>query len=321
MTRQTLAAVLVAALLVLAGCSGLATPPADESSGVTDDATGSVEFYVSDDPTVIDDFEHLNVTITKVGLHRTSDAGNASADSTNGTANATATPTPDAEGDGDGEWVEHDVERTVDLTELAGANATKLDVLEVPAGTYDTVFIYVDEIEATLTTGEQVNVKLPSERLQIHKSFSVGDGEPVQFVFDIAPHKAGKSGKYILKPVISESGTGDEVDIEDVDDRDEGADGDERDDEAQTDLTAAFVGQVEAGSEATLKVTGADGPVADATVEVNDEIVGQTDESGTITFTVPEDAEELEIVVTSGNDEVELERDLERGNASFRTVR
>ena len=58
MARE-LGAVLLAVMLVLAGCSGIMP-----SSGTDQSPTTAV--YLSDAP--IDDFEHLNVTVTKVGV-------------------------------------------------------------------------------------------------------------------------------------------------------------------------------------------------------------------------------------------------------------
>jgi len=376
----------MAALLVLAGCAGpvsngtnapvVGDTPDGETTVGSDG--GTVEFYVSDERNAIGDFAHLNVTVTKVGFHRTGGDGDdaegtetddpvAPDDPTestvtelNGTTTASptasATPSPGedvaggAEADGgesEARWVEYDVNATVDLTELQGANATKLGALAAPNGSYDRVFVYVSEIDATLESGEQVNVKLPSDKLQLNEGFTVGDGRNVSFVFDMTVFEAGNSGKYILKPVVSQSGTGEEVAIEDVgekrrDDRGRDDDGERDEDggsdevetngsddheadeaepsgterrenvdsDAASDLAVAFVGPVEAGSEATLQVTGADGPVANATVEVNGERVGRTDGSGTIALEVPEDAEEVEVTVTKGDAEVEVTRDL-----------
>jgi hypothetical protein len=319
--RKTFGAVVVAALLVTAGCAGSvpAGPATTDGTDTARDGTGesgstgesgTVAFYVSDQPNAIGDFEHLNVTITRIGLHRTGDlengtATNATATATNETTTTSSTDDDDAADDdadddraGDGEWIEHEVDRrTVDLTELTGANASRLGVLDAPAGTYDRAFIYVDDIDATLTTGEQVRVKLPSERLHVNRAFTVGDGEAVDFVFDISPHRAGNSGKYILRPVVSQSGTGEEVDIRERDGRDD-------DDDA---LRARFVGPVERGANATVRVTGPDGPVEGATVRVGDSVVGETSANGTRTFAVPADAEELEVTVTAGDAETELE--------------
>ncbi|QCW01830.1 DUF4382 domain-containing protein [Natrinema pallidum] len=261
MNRRTVQLVLVAALVAVAGCAGgMGGEPqndatTDDSSTIDADGdTGTAAFYVSDEPNVIDDFEHLNVTITKVGFKKTGDGSDGDSNGTdrdaeNESSNETTDETTDEDGDADGtegtvsdgeaenetgegnetdgkdddgatdeRWIEHDVDdRTVDLTELKGANASLIDEFELPAGDYETVFIYVSDTEGVLTDGSTTRVKLPSNELQLHTAFTVATDERVDFVYDIAPHKAGKSGKYVLKPVISESGTGDDVEIRDID--------------------------------------------------------------------------------------------------------
>ncbi|WP_247730231.1 DUF4382 domain-containing protein [Halovivax limisalsi] len=113
-------------------------------------------------------------------------------------------------------WETYDLDDpTVDLTQLKGPKATVLDELDVPAGEYVAVDLFVSNIHAVLTDGTETRVKLPSERLQIRTEFTVAADEELDFVYDVAPHKAGQSGKYILRPVISESGT--DAEIEDVD--------------------------------------------------------------------------------------------------------
>ncbi|TMT77915.1 DUF4382 domain-containing protein [Haloterrigena sp. H1] len=276
MNRRTIQLVLVASLVAIAGCAGGmggnpgTDAPTDDSS-MTDSSggTGTAAFYVSDEPSVIDDFEHLNVTITKVGFKKTD---NVTADATNetdgnvtdgnvteaesdsaGNESTTETPTNEtAENDSedsaaDEQWIEREVnETTVDLTELKGANASMIDEFELPAGEYETVFIYVSDTEGVLTDGTETQVKLPSNKLQLHTTFTIGNNESVDFVYDIAPHKAGKSGKYVLKPVISESGTGDEVEIHDIDEQkpDESTDGEQQDDTTgdETEATQAKSG-------------------------------------------------------------------------------
>jgi hypothetical protein len=106
-----------------------------------------------------------------------------------------------------GGWVLHDVDnRTVDLTTLVGDNATRIAGVELPAGEYNGVFVWVSETNGTLTDGTQVEVKLPSQRLRLNTQFVVEPNSSVDFVFDIAVHETG-NGRYILRPVISESGT------------------------------------------------------------------------------------------------------------------
>ncbi len=195
----------------------------------------------------------------------------------------------------------------------------------MPEGTYGKVFVHVEEINATLENGESVNVKLPSEKLQINQEFTVESNDSVDFVFDITVHEAGNSGKYILTPVISESGT--DVPIEDVDDdraEDEGEneeredeeddseqeEGEERDD-VEMELDASFVGAVEPGENATVQVSSNGSAVANATVAVNDDVVGETDGAGQLTFSVPEDVDEIEVEIESGDAEFELEVEFE----------
>ncbi|MFC4405127.1 DUF4382 domain-containing protein [Haloarchaeobius iranensis] len=393
MSRSTaLLAIALAALLVTAGCLGGVAGTGDGANTGDDADTGSddtsVSFYVSDRPGAIDQFEHLNVTITSVGFHQADESGDETdeadedADENETTAepedvNETATEdvnetisqtetntttdapetdsedssdgtdtesddesdSDDAESDGDGEatepgsesegWVTHEVDnRTVDLTELQGANASRLADFNVSAGEYDRVFVHVSEVQGTLENGEQVDVKLPSDKLQINKQFTAESGSNLSFVFDIMVHEAGNSGQYILRPVVSESGTGDQVEIDDVDaDEREGErgppenagpgndgesdDGESSDDDSdsagtETELELAVDGQVRAGETVTLTVTGNDdAAVANATVSVDGETVGTTDADGTIELTVPDDAEELEVTATKDDAEAE----------------
>ena len=93
----------------------------------------------------------------------------------------------------------------VDLTKLKSDNATEIWSGELNDGTYTKVFIYVSDVEGVLADGE-ANVKLPSGKLQISKPFEVTSGEVTEFVYDVTVIKAGKNGKYILKPQIAQSG-------------------------------------------------------------------------------------------------------------------
>jgi hypothetical protein len=379
MNRKSIATLLVAALVLLAGCSGGITgspdSPATDSSGTDSTTTeaesvqgeldgdsGTVNLYISDEENAISDFEHLNVTITRVGFKRTADGGEME-DGDESTENETdhsdenesddvedgnetevddeddgnetevddeddgnetevddesdeETDGPEADGEdesGDDEWVEYEVDnRTVDLTELQGANATKLSSLDVPNGTYEKVFVYVADVNGTLKDGSDQRVKLPSGKLQLNSEFTVGNGESVDFVFDITAVKAGNSGKYILKPVISESGTDVEIESVDEDDTDDDeTDGEDADnaaeERAESALNATFSDNVTPGENATLLVTQNGSAVANATVSVDDTAVGTTDANGELVVSVPDDAEELEVTVTYEDAETELE--------------
>ena len=279
--RRTVAAILMASMLALAGCS----TALDSGSG-----TGTVNFYVSDQPGAMEDFDHLNVTVTEVTFVSA-----------------------------DGNETTKDANETVDLTRLDGANSSLVEQYDVESGDYEKVFLSIGEINGTLENGDSATVKLPSERLQLNQNFTVGDGEDVDFVYDIMVTKAGDSGKYVLRPVASESGT--DVPIERVDD-DEMDDGDDSDDgDDAPDVAAEFVGNVTAGENATVSVTSGDEPVEGATVTY-DGTDYTTNADGEVTFAVPEDAEEVEVTVEHDGAETELETDAnaaasENGNASY----
>ena len=386
--KRTVVSLLVASLVVLAGCAGGITGQSGTQTQSAD--SGTVQFYVSDEANAISQFEHLNVTVTKVGLAQSGDADvNASGEwdvesesedglqlSVDGNVsdgeNATVTLTYDGdavanttvdvstgetettvmtddngtatvqmpagaeeftleaetgadsqygeseaqlefeyetEAEGDNEWVERDVDsRTVDLTELQGANATLLGNMSVPAGEYEKVFVHVDEVNGTLQSGKQVNVKLPSEKLHLNEDFTVDAEGDIEFVFDITVFEAGNSGKYILKPVASESGT--DVPIESVDEDEE------------SELEAEFVGDVNAGKNATVKVTQEGEPVANATIELAGDATVTTDENGTAVVEIPEGAEEFELEASTSEDseygesEAELEFEAEESDDS-----
>jgi cold shock CspA family protein len=343
--RRTVASLLVASLVMLAGCAGGIAGQNPSNAQTQSADSGTVNFYVSDEKNAIEDFEHLNVTITKIGFQASGDAeaeaeGDADAEAdgddnetttventtTDASVNETSTTqaseaeddedeTEESERDdeeseneddsGDGEWVERQVDsRTVDLTQLQGANATMLGNITVPSGEYEQVFVHVSEVNGTLKTGEQVNVKLPSQKLQLKEGFAVNSSNDVDFVFDITVFKAGNSGKYILKPVASESGT--DVEIDDVDERE--------DDEDEVELEASVVGEAKAGENATVKVTRNDQPVENATLRLNGEVVATTGADGTATVQLPADVEEVELEAsTEGETEGEAELEFEFG--------
>ena len=185
----TVAAVLVIALIGYFGLRSVLFPgetmPEPGPSSVVlspePNPTGNFVFLISDDVNAIGDFQSVNVTISKIGLQ--------------------------AEGE-DGQWIEFDPEvEGVDLTRLQGDKAQEIWRGDVPEGQYTKVFIYVSNVSGILeATGRSISVKLPSDKLQISKSFSVTSGSVVNFVYDVTVVEAGKSGQYIIKPQVGESG-------------------------------------------------------------------------------------------------------------------
>lgn len=147
---------------------------------ITSTAGGNnFRFLISDDVNAIEDFESVNVTISTIGLQKGGESGN---------------------------WTEIAVDTEVDLKPLVGENATEIWSGNLTPGEYTKVFIYVTEVKSVLIGGEKADVKLPSDKLQISKPFTISADNTTNFVYDITVIKAGKSGQYILKPQIAESG-------------------------------------------------------------------------------------------------------------------
>jgi hypothetical protein len=144
---------------------------------------GNFVFLISDDVNAIDDFQSLNVSISKSGFQS---------------------------GDEAGQWLEFDPEvKVVDLTLLQGDKAQEIWRGEVPEGQYTKVFIQVSNVSGVLkATDGPMSVKLPSGKLQISRPFEVTGGAVTDFVYDVTVVKAGESGKYVIKPQVGQSGAG-----------------------------------------------------------------------------------------------------------------
>ena len=254
------------------------TPPPTLEPTPRPTPEANFRLLISDDVNAIGDFESLVVTITSIGVHKAGEGGG---------------------------WLEFppDTEE-LDLVPLQEENAEEIWSGDLPEGEYTMVFVYVSAINGTLNNGDsvEVEVKLPSQKLHINTHFSIPEDSPVSFVFDLSVVAAGneQSGiKYILKPVVSESGPDQEfTEVSPLE---------EESPEGNLDLE--LQGDVAPGETVTLLVTFEDEPVAGAEVEVNGEEIGTTGDNGTISFTIPEDAEELEIEVKLGELEGELELD------------
>lgn len=148
-------------------------------------ADGNFVFLVSDEVNGIADFSSLNVTIEKVELYQT------------GNATHRVEFTPEV--------------KEFDLTLLPGEKTQELWRGNVPEGEYSKVVIYVSRVYGVLkATGGIVNIKLPSNKLQISEAFQVTSGNVTSFTYDLTVVKTGNArngGKYILKPQAGESGT------------------------------------------------------------------------------------------------------------------
>jgi len=293
MTTLMLVAVLATGCAQVPSMPTPTSPTPAPSEAPTPTPTGekaNFRLLLSDEVNAIDDFDKLWVTITRIGVHQA--------------------------GEEDG-WIEYDLDSPaeVDLTELIGDNATEIWSGQLDDGDYTKVFIYVEDVTGILNDdddGETVNVKLPSNKLQISKPFTISDSV-VNFVYDITVIKAGESGKYILKPQVAESGANQQFNEISPNGETERHQEQHGKSEEQDELNLEIIEEdVAPGDSITLWVTFEGEDVAGATVEVNsEELDSFTGGDGKITFTIPADADELEIEVKKGELEGELSIELQ----------
>ena len=178
-----------AAVIVVAFAAFLAfrTPvfqqPTPTITVAAPNAEGNFAFLVSDEVNAISDFSDLKVTIEKVGLLQ---GGNSS------------------------QWIEFTPEvKEFDLTLLPGDVTQQLWRGNVPEGAYSKVVIYVTAVKGTLkVSGGALDIKLPSNKLQISIPFQVKAGNVTIFTYDLTVVKTGgtRNSKYLLKPQIADSG-------------------------------------------------------------------------------------------------------------------
>jgi hypothetical protein len=142
---------------------------------------GNFAFLISDEVNDVGDFESLDIEISRVLLHL----------------------------GGDEEKViefEPGV-KMVNLADLQGTRAQEIWRGDVPDGEYNKVVLEVSQVSGVLLgSGEEIEIKLPSGKLQISKPFQIESSEVINFVYDLTVVKAGQNGQYILKPQIGQSG-------------------------------------------------------------------------------------------------------------------
>jgi len=175
------APVTAAIVIALVGYFGLRPAPTPPVIIAQPNAEGNFAFLVSDEVNAIGDFQGLDLSISKVILHL------------GGDEEQRIEFIPEAQ--------------AVNLTDLQGDRAQEIWRGDVPDGEYSKVFLEISHISGILwDSEEEVEIKLPSGKLQISKPFQVGSGEITNFVYDLTVVEAGQSGQYILKPQIGQSG-------------------------------------------------------------------------------------------------------------------
>lgn len=144
---------------------------------------GNFTFLISDDVNAIADFESVNVSISKISLLRSGDSD---------------------------QLIEFEPELgEVDLTLVQGDKTQEIWKGNIPEGEYTNVSIQVSDVRGILKeTGEEVEIKLPSQKLHISKRFQISADTLTAFTYDLTVVAAGSPKgtlKYILKPQVDQS--------------------------------------------------------------------------------------------------------------------
>jgi len=198
---KTLGAVGAAATVGLAGCAGEAS------------ATGTLATAVTDQPGDIADFESCVVTIQGIWL-KPAEGGTATDDG-DGTDGGDADDGSDSEAvqtqaaedvdESDArEYHEFDEPQEADLVQLQNGNTQLVDDREVEVGSYEFLQLDVSGVEGTLEGGGEAQVDTPGNApLQFKQAFEVRENQRTRFVADFTPVKRGRTDRYLLQPVAT----------------------------------------------------------------------------------------------------------------------
>src|SRR5690606_34706395 len=189
-TRRSLRVVsALAAAAIVAACGG----------GGDSGATGTLSVKLTDAPAC--GYDNVWVTVTKVRVHRSDTAS----DTDPGWSELVVTPDPGRDG------------RRIDLLSLQNGVLADLGQTALPAGRYSQVRLVLSDAQGAnqlLLTGDAsrtpISLDTPSAQqsgLKLRHGFDVAADTEVDLVLDFdackSIVKAGNSGKYNLKPVVS----------------------------------------------------------------------------------------------------------------------
>lgn len=155
-------------------------------SGCLGDASGTLATHVTDQPTDIDDFESLVVTIAGIWLGpETAEAGDEEGSEPSGR-----------------EYHEFDESQTADLVDLQDDTTQLVDERDLNTGEYEFLQLDADGIDGTLDDGSEATVETPGEApLTFNEPFEIREETQTSFTADFTPVKRGQTGTYVLKPV------------------------------------------------------------------------------------------------------------------------
>lgn len=173
----------IAGALALAGCGG--------SSESTSQEVGTLRVAMTDAPAC--GFDAVHVTVTRIRVHRSETA----ADEDGGWRDLTVSPP-----------------RKLNLLELQNGVLADLGQIELEAGRYMQVRLVLDAAAGsntvTPTGGTELALRTPSAQqsgLKLKHAFDVAADQTVDLVLDFdacrSIVKAGNTGNYLLKPVLT----------------------------------------------------------------------------------------------------------------------
>lgn len=195
-----------------AGTDAVKDTPPEQLYQMIGTSTGTFELLVSDQPTVIDEFQTLEVTFDTARV--------VSANSSD-QVEELALDQP-----------------TVDLTAVQDERAIPVLETVLDPGTYQKVELHISDVHAVLKSGDTVSyrdakaengdsadgsaenavVYAPSGKMAIARSFEVPANKDTAFVFDIDIVSRGETNDYILLPNTGESGlVGGDIQVQRVD--------------------------------------------------------------------------------------------------------
>ncbi len=182
------AALLFTSLALLAGCGG--------GDGDSSSSTGTLSVAMTDAPAC--GYDNVFVTVEKVRVHKSGDA---------------------EETDEGWHEIVLDPAKRIDLLELTNGVLAELGQTDLPAGTYTQMRLVLADNETTPmanavvlsgSQGEEVELTTPSGQqtgLKMNLDVTVEPDKVARVVIDFdackSVVKAGASGKYLLKPVLS----------------------------------------------------------------------------------------------------------------------
>jgi hypothetical protein len=182
--------------LIVAGV--LAISCSDISSNVETseaaDGKAHMEVKLTDAP---GDYQQVNIDVQGLRIHYTpAESDTAESDTT--------------DSDNDGEWIDLPVEpMSINLLELTNGVDTLLAEADLEPGHYRELRLILGNDNTVMVDSTLRNLKVPSGqqsgyKIKFETDLEAGDELDVVVDFDAgrSVHKAGKSGKYILKPVL-----------------------------------------------------------------------------------------------------------------------